>query len=189
MQINEQEDELNNQVFSLLVLNKFFPASGNDGSSGGTSAIAKRSVSQALSGQLNALSSRVLGESGLELDFDFDSFTDYQSGSAQDRTQMNVSARKRFLDDRLIIQVGSQVDIEGRSQNTEQEKSLLGNISIEYYLTKDGMYRLRGFRRNQFESIIDGQLVITGVGIIFNREFNRFMELWQRAETGNAKNK
>jgi len=187
MQINEQEDELNNQVFSLLVLNKFFPASGSDGASGGTSALAKRSVSQALSGQLNALSSSVLGDSGLELDFDFDSFTDYQSGTAQDRTQMNVSARKRFLDERLIIQVGSQVDIEGKPQSTDRESSLIGNISVEYYLTKNGTYRLRGFRRNQFESLIDGQLVVTGVGIIFNRELNRFMELWKRAQTENSK--
>lgn len=179
LQVNEQEDELNKQVFSLLVLNRFFPSTGSDGSGGGTSAIARNSVSQVLSGQLNALSNSVLGNSGLELDFDLDSFTDYQGGSAQDRTQLNVSARKRLLDDRLIVQVGSQVDIEGSSQNPEQTNAILGNVSLEYMLTENGRYRLRAFRKNQFESIIDGQLIITGIGMIYNREFNKFSELWR----------
>ncbi|MDO9551804.1 translocation/assembly module TamB [Rhodonellum sp.] len=179
LQVNDQEDELNKQVFSLLVLNRFFPTTGSDGSGGGTSAIARNSVSQVLSGQLNALSSNVFGKSGLELDFDLDSFTDYQSGRPQDRTQLNVSARKRLFDDRLIVQVGSQVDIEGSSQSPDQENAVLGNISLEYMLTENGRYRLRAFRRNQFESIIDGQLIVTGFGLIFNREFNRFTELWR----------
>jgi translocation and assembly module TamB len=33
---------------------------------------------------------------------------------------------------------------------------------------------------NQFESVIDGQLIITGFSFIFNKEFNAFKELWMR---------
>ncbi len=55
---------------------------------------------------------------------------------------------------------------------------MLGNVSLEYLLTENGRFRLRGFRRNQFESIVDGQLIVTGISLIFNREFNRFKELW-----------
>lgn len=187
LQVNEQEDELNKQVFSLLVLNRFFPTSGSDGSGGGTTAIARNSVSQVLSGQLNALSSKAFGKSGLELDFDLDSFTDYQSGRPQDRTQLNVSARKGLFNDRLIVQVGSQVDIERSSQSPDQQNAVLGNISLEYMLTENGRYRLRAFRRNQFESIIDGQLIVTGFGLIFNREFNRFYELWRGVDLNKDK--
>lgn len=181
LQVNEQEGELNKQVFSLLVLNRFFPSTGSDGSGGGTAAIARSSASQVLSGQLNALSSKLLGNSGIELDFDLDSFTDYQGNSPQERTQLNVSARKQLFDDRLVVQVGSQVDIEGSSQNPQQGNALLGNVSIEYLLTKNGRYRLRGFQRNEFQSIIDGPLIVTGFGVIFNREFNTFRELWNRS--------
>lgn len=179
LQVNEQTDELNKQVFSLLVLNRFFPSTGSDGSGGGTEAIARSSASQVLSGQLNALSSKLMGKSGVELDFDLDSFTDYQGNSPQERTQLNVSARKQLFDDRLVVQVGSQVDVEGSSQNPQQGNALLGNVSIEYLLTKNGRWRLRGFQRNEFQSIIDGPLIVTGFGVIFNREFNLFRELWR----------
>lgn len=181
-QLNNREGELNRQVFSLLVLNRFFP-SGDNAGGGGTTAMARSSVSQLLSGQLNSLTDNVLGGSGLELDMDLDSFQDYQSGSPQARTQLNVNASKRFLDNRLVVQVGSQIDIEGSSQNKGAENALLGNVSVEYLLTENGRYRLRGFRKNQFESFIDGQLVVTGISVIFNREFNRFYELWRGIET------
>ncbi|WP_235893441.1 translocation/assembly module TamB domain-containing protein [Litoribacter populi] len=181
-QVNQQEDELNRQVFSLLVLNRFFPDTGGDGTGGGMSTLARSSVSQMLSGQLNDLAGNLLGGSGIELDFDLDSFQDYQTGAPQDRTQLNVSARKRMMDDRLIVQVGSQMDIEGSSQMEDQSSQVIGNVSVEYLLTENGRYRLRGFRRNQFESIVDGQLIVTGISVIFNREFNRFRELWSGSD-------
>ncbi|WP_246535385.1 translocation/assembly module TamB domain-containing protein [Litoribacter ruber] len=181
-QVNQQEDELNRQVFSLLVLNRFFPDTGGDGTGGGMSTLARSSVSQVLSGQLNDLAGNLLGGTGIELDFDLDSFQDYQTGAPQDRTQLNVSARKRMMDDRLIVQVGSQMDIEGSSQMEDQSSQVIGNVSVEYLLTENGRYRLRGFRRNQFESIVDGQLIVTGISVIFNREFNMFRELWSGSD-------
>lgn len=181
-QLNNREGELNRQVFSLMVLNRFFPDGDNAGG-GSTAAMARSSVSQLLSGQLKSLTDNVLGNSGLELDVDLDSFQDYQQGSLQTRTQLNLNARKRFLDDRLVVQVGSQIDIEGSSLNRGSENALLGNVSIEYLLTENGRYRLRGFRKNQFESFIDGQLVVTGISAIFNREFNYFQELWKGIDT------
>lgn len=178
-QVNTQEDELNKQVFSLLVLNRFFPATGSDGSGGGTSAIARSSVSQVLSGQLNQFSNSLFGGSGLELDFDLDSFQDYQEGTGQDRTQLNVNAQQSLFNDRLVVQVGSQVDVEGSSPESGRGNPVFGNVSVEYLLTENGRYRLRGFRKTSFESIIEGQLIVTGISVIFNREFNKFWELWK----------
>lgn len=179
LQINEQEDELNKQVFSLLVFDRFFPSQGSDGSSGGAEAIARNSASQVLSSQMNALSDKIFGDSGFQVGFDIDSYQDYQSGSGQNRTDLNINAQQSLFNDRLVVEVGGQVGLEGSSQNAEQTNSILANISIEYILTEDGRWRIRAFTKNQFESVIDGQLVVTGGGFIFNREFNLFSELWR----------
>ncbi|RAV28742.1 translocation/assembly module TamB domain-containing protein [Sinomicrobium soli] len=179
-QLNEQEDELNKQVFSLLVFNRFFPASGSDGSGGGAASIARDNLNQALSGQLNALSDKLMGESGVELDFGLDSYTDYQGSSPQERTQLDITARKKLFDDRVVISVGSEVDIQGSNQAPGQENPLIGNVSIEYLLTEDGRYRLKGFRKNEYENVIDGQLIVNGIALIFTREFNRYEELFRK---------
>jgi hypothetical protein len=177
-QLNSQEAELNRQVFSLLALNRFFPDSGSDGSSGGTAALARDNVNKVLSGELNAFSDRIFGDTGFDLDFDLDSFTDYQGDTPQDRTQLNINASKKLLDDRLIVTAGSSVDVEGSAQATQDPTPLIGNVSLEYLLTENGRYRLKGFRRNEYQNVIDGQLIVTGVGFIYNRELNKLSELF-----------
>lgn len=179
-QINEQEDEVTKQVFSLLVLNQFFPVMGNDGSGGGSVNLARSSVSQVLSSQMNALSDKLFGNSGFALDFDLDSYTDFQSGTGRDRTQLNVAAKQSLMDDRLVISVGGQVDVEGGNQEVNQGEALFGDVSLEYLLDDRGQWRAKAYRKNQFESVIDGQLIVTGIAFIFNKEFNAFKELWRK---------
>ncbi len=179
-QLNNQEQELNKQVFSLLVLNRFFPTSGADGSDGGTAAIARDNINQALSDQLNQFGGQLLGDTGVDLNFGLDSFTDYQGNSPQSRTQLEVTASKKLLDDRLIVSVGSDVDIEGSAANDQTAASVIGNVSIEYLITPSGRWRLKGFRRNEFDNVIDGQLIVSGIGVIFTREFNEFKNLFSQ---------
>lgn len=184
-QINQQESELNRQVFSLLVLNRFYPEPGSDGSRGGVASIARDNLNDALSDQLNVFSDKLLGDTGVELDFGLDSYTDYQGESPQERTQLDIAAQKKLFNDRLIVRVGSEVDIQG-SSSTGEATPLVGNVSLEYLLTNNGRYRLKGFRRNEFESVIDGQTIVSGLALIFTQEFNKFDELWDallRSET------
>ena len=176
-QINQQEDELNRQIFSLLVLNRFYPDTGSDGSSGGFATLAKNNLNDAVSGQLNAFSDKILGGSGIELDFGLNSFTDYQGDTPTDRTQLDVAAQKKLFNDRLTVRVGSELDIQG-SSTTEEKSPLIGNVSLEYQITEDGRYRLRGFRKSEFENVIDGQTIVSGISLIFTKEFNEFHQLW-----------
>ena len=188
-QLNEQESELNKQVFSLLALNRFFPDSGSDGSSGGTVALARDNVNKVLSSELNTFSDKMLGKTGFELDFDLDSFTDYQGDTPQDRTQLNINAKKKLFDDRLIVTAGSAVDVEGSAAAGQEETPIIGNVSLEYLLTQDGRYRLKGFRKNEYQNIIDGQLIVTGIALIFNREFNAFSQLFNPLKSNTLENK
>jgi len=176
-QVNQQEAELSQQVFSLLVLNRFYPSSGNDGSSGGIQTLAQQNINDAISDQLNAFSDKILGKSGFELDFGLDSYTDYQGEGPTQRTQLNVAAQKKLFNDRLTVRVGSEIDVDD-NRAPGDSTPVSGNVSLIYELTKDGRYRLKGFRRDRFENIIDGQTVVSGIALIFTKEFNKFDELW-----------
>ena len=179
-QLNQQENELNKQVFSLLVLNKFFPNSGSDGSGGGTASIARDNINDAISDQLNTFSDKLLGNSGVQLNFGLDSYTDYQGeGGGKERTTLDVAAQKKLLDDRLIVSVGSNVDLEGSPSESDGPSPVIGNVSLEYLLTDDGRFSVKGFRKNEFENVIDGQLIISGISLLFTKEFDKFDQLWQ----------
>src|SRR5690606_4285876 len=159
-QVNQEDEVLNKQVFSLLVLGRFYPDSGSDGSSGGIVNVARDNLNQALSDQLNLFSDKLLGDTGLELDFGLDSYTDYQGQNPQNRTELDIAAQKKFLEDRLIVKVGSEVDIEGGNSNPGEENPLIGNVSVEYLLTENGQFRIRAFRKNVYENVIDGQTIV-----------------------------
>ncbi|MCH8533975.1 MAG: translocation/assembly module TamB [Flavobacteriaceae bacterium] len=177
-QLNQQEDELNKQVFSLLVLNRFYPESGSDGSQGGAAALARNNLNQALADQLNTFSNKLTGNTGIELNFDINSYTDFETGVGQERTDVDVSAQKKLFNDRLVVEAGSQVNVQG-DQRPGESNVALGNVSVEYLITEDGRWKARGFRKSEYENVIDGQVFVSGIALIFTREFNEFEELWK----------
>jgi translocation and assembly module TamB len=177
-QLNQQESEVNKQVFSLLVLNRFLPASNQNNTAVGSGNLARSSASQLLSGQLNTLSAKYI--KAVELDMNLNSFTDYQSGQAADRTVANVNLRKNLFNERLAVQIGSQVDLEGQGRRQQNANDIIGDVTVEYLITEDGVYRVKAFRRNQFEGVIEGQLIITGASLVYNREFNDLSEAFRK---------
>src|SRR5690606_12482704 len=162
-QINQEEQLVNKQVFALLVLNRFYPASGSDGSAGGIVSVARDNLNQALSDQLNIFSDRLLGDTGFELNFGLDSYTDYGGNNPQNRTELEIAAQKSFLNERLIVHVGSEIDIEGGNSNPQENNPIIGNVNVEYLITPNGQLRIRGFRKNVYENVIDGQTIVSGL--------------------------
>src|SRR5690625_3195916 len=124
-------------------------------------------------------SDRLLGDTGVKLDLWLDTYTDYEGGKPQRRTEPDIAAQKKFLDDRLIVKVGSEVDVEGGQGNPQETNPLIGNVSVEYLLTEKGNFRIRGFRKNTFENVIDGQTIVRGLALIFTQEINKFDQLWR----------
>jgi hypothetical protein len=172
--INNNETELNKQVFSLLVLNQFFPA-GSTGDGPDSEVLARNSASQILTNQLNKLSDQYI--KGVDLNLDLDSYKATENGAAAQRTQLGLSLSKSLFDDRFKVQVGSQFELEGEQRSKQSASDILGNILIEYLLTEDGRYKLTGYRKNEYEGLIDGQVTLTGISVQFNKEFENFSEL------------
>jgi len=187
-QINQVPSELNKQVMGLLVLNTFIPddpmSTLDGGSGGGVGQTAKNSVSKILSQQLNNLAGNLI--KGVDLNFDLQNQEDYSSGSAQETTNLKVGASKQLFNDRLTVSVGSNIMLQGNQQNAS---SLIGDISVEYKLTRDGRYRIRVYQNNDNTTVIDGQIVETGVAFALIMDYDEFREILQRAKKTSQKQK
>ena len=170
--LNEDPSALNKQVFALLILGRFVQENPLLTESGGTSTLIRSTVSTFLSSQLNQLSSKFVP--GMEMNFDIKSYDDYKTGTAQGRTQVGIGLKKQLFDERLSVQVGGSVDVEGAAAKQNSASDITGDVTVEYKLTKDGQYRLKGFRHNQYEGAIQGQVIETGVGFVFVRDFNKW---------------
>lgn len=187
-QLRVDENEMNKQVFALLILNRFIgenPFQSESGLSAGT--MAKQSVSQILSQQLNNIASDLIA--GVDITFDFDSYEDYSTGSRNERTDLNVNLSKRLLDDRLKISVGSNFGLEGEARQGEQMTNIAGNITADYMLSKDGRYTLRAYRKNDYQVALQGQIIETGVGFIITLDYDEFRSIFRRVRKNRDANK
>lgn len=174
-QLNEDPSALNKQVFALLVLNRFVQENPLETESNPASNAARTTVSKFLSAQLNRLGQKVVP--GVELNFDVQSYDDYTSGQAQGRTQVGVGVKKQLFNDRASVQVGGTVDVEGERAQQNSASDITGDVTVEYKLTKDGRYRIKAFRHNQYEGAIEGQLIETGAGLLYVRDFDKWKDL------------
>jgi len=142
------------------------------------SAYARQSVSKLLTEQLNKLAAGLID--GVDLTFDVTSTDDYTTGEQRSRTDLTIGLSKRLLNERLTVSVGSNVELEGPRTGNQSASSVIGNLNVNYALSKDGRYALRFYRTNQYEGVVDGYIIETGLSFIISVDYNRFRELFRR---------
>jgi translocation and assembly module TamB len=178
-QLRLEPGEMNKQVFSLLLLNRFIADNPFESGSGGgfnAGVLARQSVSKLLTEQLNKLAGDLVA--GVDLNFDVLSSEDYTTGERRDRTDLNVGLSKQLLNDRLTVSVGSNFELEGPRNANAQSSNIAGNVAVDYQLSRDNRYLLRAYRKNEYQGVIDGYIIETGVGFIINVDYNRFREIF-----------
>ncbi len=179
-QLRQEPAEMNKQVFALLLMNRFvgenpFVSSGSSPFDAG--AFARQSASKLLTEQLNRLAENLI--TGVDLNFDLQSVDDYTTGERRNKTDFNVSLSKNLLSERLTVTVGSNFEIEG-PQQTQQGTNIAGDVALDYKLSKDGRYMIRGYRKNEYEGAVEGYVIETGVSFIITLDYNRFAEIFRK---------
>ena len=189
--LRQDQSQINKQVFALLILNRFLPENTSDffsGSSNGglntqAEGIARNSVSKLISEQLGRLASGIL--KGFDVDFNLMS----QTGSANTggttngaRTDLNVGLSKSFLSGRLTVSVGRNFVLENAAQSaTRNPNEVFDNLSLNYNLSRDGRYVLRAYRRNDYQAVLDGYIIETGVGFVITVDYNTLADILRRS--------
>ncbi len=174
--INTRESDLNKQVFALLILRRFIADSPFESQSvssvGNTTRV---SVSRLLSEQLNRLSENL---KGVQLNFDLRSYENYEGDEVRGQTKVQVGLTKNLFNNRLVVKLSGNLDIEGDAGTTGNASDYIGDTALEYKLTADGRFRVTGFRLSNYD-VIDGELIETGTGFIYLKDYNKLRELFR----------
>ncbi|RIV27010.1 AsmA family protein [Fibrisoma montanum] len=190
--LRQDESQINKQVFALLILSRFLPENVSDFFSGsgtggglGTQAegLARNSVSKLLSDQLGRFASGIL--KGFDVDFNLLS----QTGAANTggrtngaRTDLNVGLSRSFLEGRLTVTVGRNFVLENQAGSaTRNPNEVFDNVSVNYNLSRDGRYVLRGYRRNDYQAVLDGYVIETGVGFVITVDYDVLSDIFKRS--------
>ncbi len=189
-QLRLDESEINKQVFALLILGRFIGEDITQNNTGTTTTgtMMRQSVSGILSDQLNKVASGLI--KGVDINVGLESQDDYSSGTVQTRTDLRVGLSRTMNNDRIKVNVGTNVPIEGGS-SASNASMIAGDVTVDYLLSKDGRYMLRTYSKNSYEGVIEGQIIETGLTFVITLEYDHWREIFKKkaASDKEAKNK
>jgi hypothetical protein len=173
--LRDNPTDLNTQVFSLLLFNSFLSQQSGGGNlaDAGTS-VYLSSVSSLLTNQLNRLANQLV--KGVDIEVGVESYqSEYDlANTGNTITELQLGVSKQLFNDRLSVQVGGNVNVNSENSLLVQGadfSAFSGNFVLEYKLTESGAYRLRVFRRDNYDVLNQTNIPQTGVGISFQKSF------------------
>ncbi len=180
------DQEMNRQVFSLLVLNRFMPRDQYAALGYGMGATSSELLSHQLSSWLSQISS------------DFDIGVNYRPGDEITSQEVELALSTQLFDDRVLIDgnfgvAGNQTATGHQAQGANQ---IIGDVNVEVKVTPEGKFRVKAFNRsNTFDIIHTNAPYTQGIGVFYRREFDQLHDFFRRqrisstdAQTGDDDN-
>lgn len=176
------QDELNKQFISLLVLGSFLPdqsmtRQGNDApTSSGFNPVGTTGM-EFLSNQLSRWLSQISQ--------DFDIGVNYRPGTELTTQELEVALSTQLLNDRVSI--NGNFDVGGtstQSSSLNQTNNIVGDFEIDYKPWKSGKVRFKAFNRPNESYISEVTDYKQGIGISYKEDFNTFGELFKKYWNG-----
>jgi len=164
---NLTKEEMNKQVISLLILNRFMPLQGtSSGTAKGYENAGLSTTTEVLSNQLNYWLSQITK--------DFDVGFNYRAGDQLSSDEVEVALSKQILNNRMTINVNGNYDVRPTTASTNQ---LVGDVEVEYKINKAGKVRLKVFTRANDHLLYEYAPYTQGVGMFYREEFDTFGDL------------
>ncbi|MFM2285403.1 MAG: hypothetical protein RLZZ543_900, partial [Bacteroidota bacterium] len=164
------EDELNKQIFSLVMFRSFMPNQGGATETTGLNGVGSN-ASELITNQLSNMLSQLSNDVNIGVN--------YSQGGTTSKDQVSVNLQTQLFNDRVSIDgnVGTAGTTTSTSTNTS---NMVGEFNIEVKLTDDGTVRVRVFNRSNQYLLLSNDVPYTqGVGLFYRKEFENADELFR----------
>lgn len=162
-QLNAMSAEERGKLAVTMLVTGMYMAEGN--STGGYN------VNNALNSFLQNQISNVVGQS-MDVSLGMESTSDAEGGRG---TDYNFQFAKRFWNNRFRIVIGGTVSTGNAAQKDE---TFIDNVAIEYRLDDSGTRYVKLFHEKNYESVLEGEVVETGIGVVLRKKVSKLGELF-----------
>jgi hypothetical protein len=166
------EQEKNRQAFSLLVLRQFMsPPNIVKSADATTNYGVAANTTELLSSQISNWLSQISD--------DFNLGFNYRSGDQISNEEIALALNTQLFDNR--VQLSGNFGVSKGNAVNQQPSNYIGDVKIEYLLTKDGKLKLMAYNEsNNYRNITTQQSPFTqGVGLVYQQDFDHFKELFK----------
>lgn len=184
--LRQDQNELNRQVFGLVVVGSFLPSNaGGFIQNSDYLASAFNTLTQVLSNQLsNYLSELAIewfGGAVSSIEFDI-AYNEYQNAltdpgqTTQVGRELQLRLTSGFANDRVTVQFGSQFGL-GQPGTAVQEGFLGEDVTVEIQLTENRQWRLKVYQRTEPDIAGGQRRARYGFGISFRKDYDSFSDM------------
>jgi hypothetical protein len=133
------------------------------------------SVSNALSSFLDAKINDLAGTAmkSVSINVGINDAENAETGSTY--KNYSFSFKKRFWNDRLTIVIGGEVN---SGDNPVANDSFINNVSLEWKISDSDNRYLRLFYDKNYESLLEGEIIETGIGYVYKKKLQNLRELF-----------
>ncbi|WP_278724031.1 translocation/assembly module TamB domain-containing protein [Bacteroides finegoldii] len=165
-------EERGKQALYIMVMKTYLGTGPIGGGGGGVGKLNMGSaLNSVLSSQINSLMGNLKNASvsvGIE-DHDL-------SDTGGKRTDYSFRYSQRLFNNRFQIVIGGKVSTGENATNNAE--SFIDNISLEYRLDRTGTRYVRLFYDKNYESVLEGEITETGVGLVLRKKLDKLSELF-----------
>ena len=165
-------EERGKQALYIMVMKTYLGTGPIGGGGGGVGKLNMGSaLNSVLSSQINSLMGNLKNASvsvGIE-DHDL-------SDTGGKRTDYSFRYSQRLFNNRFQIVIGGKVSTGENATNNAE--SFIDNISLEYRLDRTGTRYVRLFYDKNYESVLEGEIPATGVGLVLRKKLDKLSELF-----------
>lgn len=155
------------KIAVTMLTTGMYLADGNTGNFSMNSAL-----SSFLQSEINSIAGSALKT--LDLSVGIDNSTDASGGT---RTDYSFKFAKRFMNNRLKLQIGGKVST-GSSDAMGQNQSFFDNVSMEYRLNQDATKYIKLFYNQNVYDWLEGYTGEYGGGFIWRRKLDHFKDIF-----------
>ena len=162
-------EERSKQAIAMLATGVYM----NSGVKGGGLSMGS-ALNSVIQSQINSLAGSAFQSINASFTMGMEDRTAAETGDKQ--TDYSFRYSQRLFNDRVQIVIGGKVTTGANATNDAE--SFIDNISLEYRLDTSGTRYVRVFYDKNYESVLDGEITETGVGLVLRRKMDRLGELF-----------
>ena len=140
-----------------------------------TSNIGGNALYSFLESQLNSWAANNI--KGVDLSFGVNKYDSTVDGSTSQTTSYSYRVSKSLFDDRFKIIVGGNYSTDADTDENFSQ-NLINDIAFEYIINKSGTMTLKLFRHTGYESILEGEVTQTGVGLTYRKRMTTLGQMF-----------
>lgn len=169
------QDEKNKQMFSLLVLNRFY-RTDDAGDYGIAQTAGVTTLTEMFTNQISRWFSKYSENVDIGLAY---RFGDREHELTSDELEVAVSTQ--LLNDRITISANGNMDVGGNRGMTDSRKTnIAGDFDVEVKLNKQGSLKMKAYSHTDEKLLYNNTETIQGVGVSYQESFDTFRELLKK---------